>query len=70
MVALFGGEPIRALEYNPLVCVGVLLAPVYWASRPWWKRSGLADRVVPAVKLTLLALVVVANWAYLLCVGR
>ena len=71
VVALFCGEPVQALEYNPLVCIGALLLPVYGICRlAGMRRVGAIRRVPSVIWATLLAVAVIANWVYLICVGR
>lgn len=71
VVAMFSGEPVRAIEYNPLVGIGVLLLPVYGLLRfAGMRRVGGGGRVASASLVVLLVTAVIANWVYLICVGR
>ena len=71
VVALFCGEPVRAFELNPLVCAGVLALPAYGMWRlAGGRRVRLAGRFASAVGMALLAAAVIANWVYLIFVGR
>lgn len=67
IVALLSGEPVRALAYNPLVCIGALLFPVCVLQRP----LGPSLRTcISRWGTKTLIVVVMSNWVYLLCVGR
>ena len=69
-IALASGDLLLALRYNPLVTVGwaiaplaVICIPLYRRRRPFIARA-TASRV-RKVGLSVLALVVLANWVYL-----
>lgn len=70
VVALFTGDPVLSLKYNPLVCIGSVLFPAYVFARLAGERSRRAvDRLSPVLEVAL-AVAVVMNWVYLICVGR
>ncbi|MCC6951448.1 MAG: DUF2752 domain-containing protein [Phycisphaerales bacterium] len=64
-MSLFSGHPARALAFNPVVTVFVIVAPLWWLSRllkppPPWSPS--RRRVASVIAWVL----VLGNWAYVI----
>lgn len=64
-VALVTLHPLAAFAFNPLVTVGLVAVPI-WAVRRSRRGLRLIDWHPSWQALTLLGVLVVANWAYVL----